>query len=183
MSRGERHRRFHELVAQLVKGTRVGLALGGSLMRARNQVQGEIAIAADAAAAAGTGPDARLPLGHRWMVLQDLAGYLALGDPAARIAGAAAPAARRAAAPAPAPVAEVRTAVAASAPAAAAPAPGLTAEVIQAAVHALLAGRATLDELAARHGVAPAEVAEWRQVYTDAGLRAVASLAASSSTR
>jgi hypothetical protein len=216
MSRGERHRRFHELVAQLVKGTRVGPALGGSLMRARNQVQGEIVIAADAAAAAGTevagtgsdsrdatrggvndaalprhppkgghgqAPlliDARLPLGHRWMVLQDLAGYLALGDPAARIA-AAAPAGQRAAAPAS--VAEVRTAVAASAPAAAAPAPLLTAEVIQAAVHELLAGRATLDELAARHGVAPAEVAKWRRVYTDAGLRAVASFAASSSTR
>src|SRR5215468_642781 len=48
-SRGERHRRFHELVAQLVKGTRVGLALGGSLMRARNQVQAEIVIATDAA--------------------------------------------------------------------------------------------------------------------------------------
>jgi hypothetical protein len=181
MSRGERHRRFHELVAQLVKGTRVGLALGGSLMRARNQVQGEIVIAADAAAAAGMGPDARLALGHRWMVLQDLAGYLALGDPAARIA-AAAPVGQRAAAPAPAPVAEIRTAVTAGA-AAAAPAAGLTAEAIQAAVHDLLAGRATLDELAARHGVSPAAVAEWRRVYTDAGLRAVASLGASSSTR
>ncbi len=121
-SRGERYRRFHELVAQLVDGTRVGLALGGSLMRARNQVQNEIAIAADAAAASdpaagaddnprdatrggvndaasprhppkgGHGQaspsieDPRFQLGHRWMVRQDLAGYIALGDPAARIA-------------------------------------------------------------------------------------------------
>jgi len=110
------------------------------------------------------------------MVLQDLAGYVALGDPAARIA-AVARASQRAE---PAAVAEVRTA---SAPAAAS-APALTAEAIQAAVHDLLAGRATLDELAARHGVAAAAVAEWRRVYTDAGLRAVASLApAGSSTR
>jgi hypothetical protein len=40
-TRGERHRRFHELVAQLVKGTRAGLALAASLQRARNQVQTE----------------------------------------------------------------------------------------------------------------------------------------------
>jgi hypothetical protein len=211
MSRGERHRRFHELVAQLVKGTRVGLALGGSLMRARNQILHEIAIADDTAAAAapaaprdapraapcGGVNDAALPrqrgrasplsiddprvrLGHRWMVLQDLAGYIALGDPAARLA-AAAQASPRAAGPGP--IAEVRTAVAASAPAAAPPA-AVTAEAIQAAVHDLLAGRVTLDELAARHGVAAAAVAEWRRVYTEAGLRAVASLAGTgSSTR
>jgi len=105
MSHGERHRRFHELVAQLVKGTRVGLALGGSLMRARNQVQAELRIAADADARAGhdhdrAGPeersaedrarspgiDPRARLGHRWMLLQDLDGYIALGDPAARLA-------------------------------------------------------------------------------------------------
>jgi hypothetical protein len=179
MSRGERHRRFHELVAQLVKGTRVGLALGGSLMRARNQVQAEIAIADDAAAAAAApaADESRVRLGHRWMVLQDLAGYIALGDPAARIA-AVARASQRAE---PAAVAEVRTAGAASAAAAAAA--GLTAEAIQAAVHDLIAGRATLDELAARHGVAAAAVAEWRRVYTEAGLRAVASLGGASSTR
>lgn len=89
MSRGERHRRFHELVAQLVKGSRVGLALGGSLMRARNQIQAELAIAADAEARGGPEPDAPEPgarLGHRWMSIQDLDGYVALGDPAARLA-------------------------------------------------------------------------------------------------
>lgn len=91
MSRGERHRRFHELVAQLVKGSRVGLALGGSLMRARNQVQTELAIAAadEARADHEAGQDMndqRVRLGHRWMVLQDLDGYITLGDPAARVA-------------------------------------------------------------------------------------------------
>jgi hypothetical protein len=87
MSGGERHRRFHELVAQLVKGSRVGLALSGSLMRARNQVQTELAVAAAAEARAGSEPAAqRVRLGHRWMVLADLDGYIALGDPAARMA-------------------------------------------------------------------------------------------------
>jgi hypothetical protein len=87
MSGGARHRRFHELVAQLVRGSRVGLALGGSLMRARTQVQTELAIAAAAEAHAGQDRlDQRVRLGHRWMVLADLDGYLVLGDPAARMA-------------------------------------------------------------------------------------------------
>ena len=87
MSRGERHRRFHELMAQLVKGTRVGLALSGSLMRARNQIQAELVIAAAAEASSGQELlEQRARLGHRWMVLQDLGGYLVLGDPAARLA-------------------------------------------------------------------------------------------------
>lgn len=86
MSHGERHRRFHEVVAQLVKGARVGLALSGSLMRARNQIQAELGIAADAEARGGHEPlDQRARLGHRWMALQDLDGYIALGDPAARL--------------------------------------------------------------------------------------------------
>jgi hypothetical protein len=93
MSHGARHRRFHELVAQLVKGTRVGLALGGSLMRARNAVGAELAIAADAEARGGpAGLEQRVRLGHRWMVLADLGGYVALGDPAARLAIARPPA-------------------------------------------------------------------------------------------
>jgi hypothetical protein len=86
MSRGARHRRFHELISQLVKGSRVGLALSGSLARARNQIRTEIVIAADADARDGqTAPDRRARLAHRWMALQDLDGYIALGDPAARM--------------------------------------------------------------------------------------------------
>ncbi|HET7502991.1 MAG TPA: hypothetical protein VFK02_18350 [Kofleriaceae bacterium] len=101
-SRGERHRRFHDLVAQLVKGSRVGLALSGSLAWARSRVKDAIVNAASAAAnappdAADPGQDARL--GHRWMALQDLAGYIVLGDPAARMA-VTPPARRRAGTPA-----------------------------------------------------------------------------------
>jgi hypothetical protein len=92
LSRGERHRRFHELVAQLLRGSRVGLALGGSLVRARNQIQSELLIAAADPASpgsAGLEGDAlaahQARLGHRWMVLRDLEGYIVLGDPAARL--------------------------------------------------------------------------------------------------
>lgn len=87
LSRADRHRRFHELVAQLAKGARVGLALHGTLARARNQLQLELGIAA-AAAEAPSGPpppEQQLRLGHRWMSLQDLSGYIVLGDPASRV--------------------------------------------------------------------------------------------------
>ncbi|HEU4733741.1 MAG TPA: hypothetical protein VFT22_37875 [Kofleriaceae bacterium] len=86
LSRGERHRRFHELVGQLVKGSRVGLALSGSLARARNQVARDVMSDAANARDAGEPPGQGALLGHRWMTLQDLAGYIVLGDPAARLA-------------------------------------------------------------------------------------------------
>lgn len=183
MSRGARHRRFHELVAQLVKGSRMGLALGGSLMRARNQVQTELTIAAVAEARGGQDMSAqRAVLGHRWMVLQDLDGYIALGDPAARLAVAEPEAVEAAGS-----VAEVQSRPAAAAtPDAAAPSvtppvtpsAGIDASAIQAAVHDLIAGTATRAELAVRYDVSPATVDEWRRVYTDAGLRAVSELVA-----
>lgn len=190
MSRGERHRRFHELVAQLVRGSRVGLALSGSLARARNQIRTELVIAAEAEAREGqSAPERRAGLAHRWMVLQDLDGYIALGDPAARMAvrGAAARAQGSvAAAIEPAGSIDVITR-GAIAPSATTPAPlspaVIDAAAIQAAVHDLIAGSATLAQLAGRYGVDPATVAGWRRVYTDAGLRAVAELVASTHGR
>jgi hypothetical protein len=59
----------------------------------------------------------------------------------------------------------------------------IDAAAIQAAVHDLIAGSATLAELAGRYGVAPATVAAWRRVYTDAGLRAVSERVASTHGR
>jgi len=179
LSRGDRHRRFHELVAQLAKGSRAGLALGGSLMRARNQVQTELSIAA--ATEARTGPEAlgdRVRLGHRWMVLQDLDGYIALGDPAARMAIARPDARAREGTPAavePDRSVEIVTRDVA-APAATLAATTVDAGAIEAAVFDLLAGRATAAQIAARHGVAPEVVDLWRRVYTEAGLRAVSAL-------
>ena len=173
MSRGERHRRFHELVAMLVRGTRVGLSLGGSLMRARSQIHDEIVAVADQAAAAPD-DDPRLRFGHRWLVRQDLSGYIALGDPAARLVVPDRSEAR------PGRLAEHAAGAASRAAPEIAPAaaPAISAEDIEAAVHALIAGLATPDELAARLGATTAAVAEWRRVYTDAGRRALAELVA-----
>jgi hypothetical protein len=190
MSHGERHRRFHELVAQLLKGTRIGLALGGSLLRARNQMRTEVTIAADAEARAGDTPEEqRIRTGHRWMALQDLDGYVVLGDPAARLAVPPRPSASTststststladaAAIPEPsAPAAELRSAPDLAEDAAEHAAPDAIA--IEAAVHDLIAGRATADDLAGRYGVAPAIVEHWRRVYTEAGRAAVAALSA-----
>lgn len=150
----------------------------------------EVTIAADAEARAGDTPEEqRIRTGHHWMALQDLNGYLVLGDPAARLAISALRAGLRASAdaeerPAPsAPAAELWSAPPAPgegtppAPAeSAAPAPDAIA--IEAAVHDLLAGRATAGDLAARHGVAPSTVEHWRRVYTEAGRAAVAALSA-----
>jgi hypothetical protein len=184
MSRGERHRRFHELVSQLLRGSRVGLALSGSLARARNQIRTELVIAADAETRGGQmAPERRAQLAHRWMALQDLDGYIALGDPAARMAvyGASARAHRGAAADAKSigPIhVTTRDAIASSATRDPLCTAVIDAAAAQAAVHDLIAGSATLAELAGRYGVDPATVAEWRRVYTDAGLRAVSELVA-----
>lgn len=185
MSQGERHRRFYEVVAQLVKGTRVGLAMD-SLRSERSKVRAEIVAAVDAETRGEAMADHRARLGHRWMLLQDLDGYLALGDPAARLQVARASARQRGAAAAPEQSGAVElvsrpgTSAAPAAPAPGAAAPAIDPGAIQRAVHELIAGRATTEQLAATHGVAPAVVEEWRRVYTEAGLRAVAALAAAS---
>ena len=111
------------------------------------------------------------------MLLQDLEGYIALGDPAARLQVVRAPARKRRGA-AVAPEAPERSGpVELTSSPAASPSLGISPAAIQRAVHELIAGRATVEELAATHGVAPAAVEEWRRVYTEAGLRAVAALA------
>jgi hypothetical protein len=176
MSQGERHRRFYEVVAQLVKGTRVGLAMD-SLRSERSKVRAEIMAAVDAEARGEAMEDHQARLGHRWMMLQDLDGYVALGDPAARLQVARAQARKRGAAAA-APAPERSGAVELVSAPASASAPGIDPGAIQRAVHELIAGRATAEQLATTHGVAPAIVEEWRRVYTEAGLRAVAALVA-----
>lgn len=84
-----RHRRFTGLLDLLLRGKRVGLALA-DLQRARHLAETDIAVSADEAervqAASGPSLEQRIRLGHRWMLRQDLDGYVVLGDPAARLA-------------------------------------------------------------------------------------------------
>lgn len=84
----ERHRRFQPLLGQMARGSRVGVALD-ALLRAREQIKTDITVSADIEARAQelgeAAPDDRIRLGHRWMLHQDLDGYVLLGDPAARL--------------------------------------------------------------------------------------------------
>ncbi|HWN69588.1 MAG TPA: hypothetical protein VNM90_18225 [Haliangium sp.] len=83
-----RHRRFQGPLREMARGSRAGLALH-SLLEHRAAVQTELTVAADAAAEAeeraGEPMDDEARLGHRWMLHQDLDGYILLGDPAARL--------------------------------------------------------------------------------------------------
>ena len=87
----DRHRRFFTLVQQLARGSRAGLALS-TLLRARERAKLDVAIEADfQARAEGSGYESwprseRMRMGHRWMLHQDIDGYILLGDPAARLA-------------------------------------------------------------------------------------------------
>lgn len=84
-----RHRRFNGLLKQLVKSGTVGFALE-QLLATRAEIQSEITVSQDMAMLAKQFaedvPDDRLRMGHRWMLHQDLDGYILLGDPAARMA-------------------------------------------------------------------------------------------------
>lgn len=86
-----RHNRFVTLLQQLARGSRAGLALS-TLLRARERVKLDIAITADREQRVGPSRETarseaeRVRLGHRWMLHQDIDGYIVLGDPAARLA-------------------------------------------------------------------------------------------------
>ena len=176
-SEGERHRRFQGLLGQMSRGSRAGLALS-ALLRAREQVKTDLTIAADGAARAGGAalPREQLRLGHRWMLHQDLDGYVLLGDPAARLAVDPKQAARpRPEAPAPQTRVRVEAAPQARVGVAAAPAaPHLDLDTMEAIVHALIAGDEAPAALASKHGVDKRLLREWERVYMEAGRAALA---------
>ncbi|WP_428264808.1 hypothetical protein [Haliangium sp.] len=188
VSRSERHRRFEPMLAPLLRGQRAGLAITG-LERARSQVRTDLTTAADADALAqvsGLGDHAsaaeRVRLGHRWMLHHDLAGYLLLGDPAARLPVESVRRRRRdrrrehpqrpvePCAPPPAAAYEL----AQHAP----PCP-LEQQLghMEQIVHARIQGYSAAA-LAQIHGVEEYLVEQWRRVYTDAGREALAALGA-----
>jgi hypothetical protein len=83
----DRPGKFIQIVADLLKGNRVGIALR-SLMLALGSANTELPTLYDRQASAGNAPlsqagEARR--GHLWMLRQDLASYIVLGDPAARL--------------------------------------------------------------------------------------------------
>jgi len=84
---GDRAARFADLLGRVLRGDRAGMVLM-DLRRWLDDVGGEINAVYDRARAAGrdaaTAADKRA-LGWLWMLRQDLAGYVLLGDPAARL--------------------------------------------------------------------------------------------------
>jgi len=81
--------RFISVIQNLLKHDRVGTAFM-DLLRYRDAVNSELAALYDGAAAQRafdpTSPAAQTHRSHLWMLRQDLAGYIILGDPAARLA-------------------------------------------------------------------------------------------------
>lgn len=82
----DRPARFIQLVGDLLRGNRVGVAFR-SLMQALGATNSELATLYDQQALLGGNSSSKQEArrGHLWMLRQDLAAYVVLGDPAARL--------------------------------------------------------------------------------------------------
>lgn len=155
--------RFLELLKALADGSRAGMALG-TLMRSVNETSIALAMLYDREQEerlnqrrSTIDPVARA---HLWMLRQDLAGYILLGDPAVRLPRT------QAVQPAPA-VARGPTVAAA---------PGRTVADMERALLALLSGKQSAEELASRLGVSTRELHQWEDRYRAAGREELARL-------
>ncbi|MEZ4382720.1 MAG: helix-turn-helix domain-containing protein [Nannocystaceae bacterium] len=190
--------KFYKVVRSLLRGDRVGVSLREIVRhyveknqaltnnideRRAKEVRGE-AVADDS-----------VEMAHLWMARQDLAGYVTLGDPAARLALSPAAPAQAPSPQAQRPI-ELRGAPADAAvepappqPVAAAPtsseAPAAAREVDPAevdrmveAVHAMIVGDLGLRALAEQYGVERSTLTRWLSVYSDAGREALRRLKA-----
>lgn len=167
--------KFMLLLRALVKHDRVGVAMR-ELHRFFNQVSTELTILADEereAQSRGQGPrDDLARRGHLWMLRQDLAGFVTLGDPAVRLPLARSEAPARDLPPPVEPPQEL------------APAPTTTGapptssdaafEQIEDAIAHMILGDVPLRTLAEQLGRSRAELERLAALYRDAGRRALA---------
>ena len=163
--------RYLGVLKTLAEGGRVGVALQ-ALLRYLNETSIELTIHYNTHAMGGSqrppGPERWAEL---WMLHQDLANFILLGDPAVRLPLAAPTAVARApervmAAPAPAPKMKSPTVHGASA--------RLEPAVVEKMVLALLSGKEPAETIAAGQGIPPHELRRWAEVYRSAGLAALA---------
>ena len=158
----DRPARFTAILRALLRGDRAGVALR-ELLRFLDQANTELLSLYDGAAQARSlglaarSDDARL--GYLWMLRQDLAGYVVLGDPAARLAIGAASVAS-----ASAPVATPNREPAA---------PSDPLERVERAIARALLGETDLAALAAAAGVSRASFERDLADYRAAGRRAL----------
>lgn len=195
----KRPARFLRIINNILKGDRYGLSTR-ELYQASGEANKQLLETYDAEQKAQVekkafkvNPKQR---GHLWMLRQDLAGYVLLGDPAARLPIVSvrerrrlAREARRAQQQAQAPV-QIQTKPSPPQPApqpepapvqtaAVAKAPGVETrdlEVMEEAVMGLIAGDTTPKAVAKELGVSVRTVKKWEDVFTDAGRRALAQL-------
>ena len=169
--------RFVQPLAKLVKGERAGAAMA-SLQLSLYSVSSELNTYYDELERAGIAverADQRQcgDLGHLWMSRQDLAGYVLLGDPAARLPLAHEPDTEPGGLPflpvAGSPVATGRFAKEGAGQSS--PARSRAIE-IEEAVLDRFAGR-SLDDVASEHAVSGEEIDRWVEIYRQAGLTAL----------
>jgi hypothetical protein len=171
----DRPSRFHDVFRALVEGKRVGHGFH-DIHNVFNQASTDLTTIygqEERARRKGLPPEDEqtakskaMKKANLWMLHQDLAAYVLLGDPAARLQIERAPA-----------QAEIRAA-AISAPARqkAMPrevAPGFDVDRIEEAVLAMLGGDEAPNAIAKRFGVERAEIERWVKVYREAGRAAV----------
>jgi hypothetical protein len=169
--------RFIELLKTLAGGSRAGVALH-TLMQVLNETSSELTSLyhQEALEHAHGGPSSidGVERARLWMLRQDLANYILLGDPATRLPLAPAREATRPAAPPPEGRVAMRTLLGPGfgrAPERRDAKPEVEPE---AAIIALLTGQRTPEEIAADHGISPGELRRWEALYRAAGREALA---------
>jgi hypothetical protein len=165
---------FFGLLHTLAQGRRAGVALS-TLLRFLNETSIELATLYNHEAAelrAGrpspVDPVARAWL---WMLRQDLAGYILLGDPAVRLPLASARV--EASAPGFSQDAMASVGLVGFEPPAQA-APEREPAAAEQAILELLANKGSVTDIAARHGISPEELRRWEELYRAAGRAALA---------
>ena len=153
--------RFLGVQRMLVKGDRVGVGLR-DLVGGLNDLNEQLTSAYDQLARVGSGAALPNNLGHVWMARNDLAAWVLLGDPAARLP-------LRGTAQAPTkpeynPFGFVPTPQTTGAP---------SLERVEAAIFTLLSGQGSAEGLAASLGVTGAQLKELAELYRAAGRAAV----------
>jgi hypothetical protein len=160
--------RFQGLLRTLVEGRRAGVGLG-ALLHFFNEANAELTTLYEGEEAARvegrSNPVDPTERAHLWMLRQDLAGYILLGDPAVRL-----------------PLASTEAALSRSLPTL--PAQPLmpdasaprSAEGMATAVLRLLGGQESARDIASWAHVPVEELHHWRRVYMEAGLKALAEL-------
>lgn len=146
--------RFMNVVKGFLRGSRAGVALR-SMARSLEQVNTELTALYDRHASQGRAPLGsrdQAYRGHLWMLRQDLAGYVLLGDPAVRL-----PLAGTGSAPVAPTTRDVRQ----------------QRDQIESAVARMLADDRTGEQVANEHGLAPGELQRWFECYRDAGRAAL----------